>query len=337
MILLIMSISCTRQSVSGNYIEQSQFLLDTVTTIKIYDYRDEKLLTDAFDRIAALERELSRYHSESEVSEINNADAGTLVKIGDNVIQILGAAVRYAELSGGAFDPSIGPLVDLWGFGRENPQIPDTQELNKVLPLVNFREIHINSETEEAGFNKPGMKLDLGGITKGWIADEIARYLIDNGAEHFIIDLGGNVRLAGGKPGGTNFVIGLQDPFNDRGSYLGLLTLKEGSIITSGVYERYFEIDGIRYHHILDTKTGYPVENMLASVTIISPYSMDGDALSTAIFALGLQAGLEIVMDLENIEAVFITRQKNIIVTPAIASSFEAEEGISVQIHSEWE
>ncbi len=337
MICLIMGISCTRQSFAGKYIEQSQFLLDTVTTIKIYNYRDEKLLTDAFGRIAAFEKELSRYHFESDVSKINNADAGTLVKTGSNVIQILSTAIRYAEISGGAFDPSIGPLVDLWGFGRKNPQIPSAQELKRVLPLVNFREIHINSETEEAGFNKPEMRLDLGGITKGWIADEIARYLIDNGAEHFIIDLGGNVRLAGGKPDGASFVIGLQDPFNDRGSYMGLLTLKEGSIITSGVYERYFEIDGIRYHHILDTKTGYPVENMLASVTIISPYSMDGDALSTAIFALGLQAGLEMVMNLKDIEAVFITRQKNIIVTPAIASSFEAEEGISVQVHSERE
>ena len=213
-------------------------------------------------------------------------------------------------------------MVNLWGIGGENPRIPSQQEISAIRHLVDFREIRLDTEGGEVSLNQPGMQLDLGGIAKGWIADDIADYLEANGARHVLINLGGNVRLLGGKPDGQPFRIGMQDPFDGRGNYLGVFTVEEGSIVSSGVYERYFEADGVRYHHILDTESGFPVDNGLAAVTVLSDFSMDGDALSTALFALGLEAGLELVMTLDRVEAAFVTMERDIVLTPGAAEVF---------------
>jgi thiamine biosynthesis lipoprotein len=180
-----------------------------------------------------------------------------------------------------------------------------------------------------------GMTLDLGGIAKGWIADEISRFLQDNGAEHFLINLGGNVLVYGGKPDGSPFRIGMQDPTADRGRYMGIFSLENGSVVSSGVYERYFEADGVRYHHILSTEDGRPVRNGLAAVTILSAESIDGDALSTTVFALGLEAGMDLVQSLEDVEAAFVTETGRVILTQGAADSFKpTDSDLDMEIRS---
>ena len=164
-------------------------------------------------------------------------------------------------------------------------------------------------------------KLDLGGIAKGYVADKLKDYLKSKDVKHGIINLGGNILLIGTKPDKSNYHIGIQKPFSSTRDYIRIVDTKDKSIVTSGIYERYYEIDGKIYHHILDAKTGYPVENELASVTIISDKSVDGDALSTLIFTKGLEDGMEIINNTANIEAVFITKKGSVILSQGIKDS----------------
>ncbi len=334
LVLIVMGIYILRSHQRTTDIEDNQFLLDTVVSIKLYQSRDEALLQSAFDYIAEMEGELSRYQPHSEISRINNSQTQSWVKVSENTFQVLETALVYAEFSKGEFDPTIGPLVDIWGIGGESPQIPSNIEIARILPLIDYKTVNLNSERKAVMLMREGVRLDIGGIAKGWIADEIANYLHENGARHILINLGGNIRIMGGKPDGKPFRIGMQDPFGERGSYLGVFSLSEGSVVSSGVYERFFEADGIRYHHILDTETGYPVDKGLAAVTIISPYSVDGDALSTTLLAMGLERGIELVKRIDHIEAVFITTEGDIFITSDAARIFEpTHEELSMQIY----
>ena len=315
------------ETVTGN-VEGNRFLLDTVVSVKLFGSDQQQLLDEAFDRIAGYENELSRHQEGSEMSRINAAGESA---ISADALDVLGIALDYAAASGGAFDPTVGPLVDIWGIGGDNPRIPDETELQEVLKLVDYRKVSV--EGDRVRLEVPGMELDLGGVAKGWIADRIAEYLSENGARHILINLGGNVRVAGGKPGGVPFRIGMQDPFDDRGAYLGIFTLSDGSVVSSGVYERFFEADGVRYHHILDTESGYPVQNSLAAVTVLSENSADGDALSTTLFTLGLEDGLAFAEARKDIEAAFVTKDGRVVMTAGAAEIFEpAGDQLTVEV-----
>ncbi len=305
----------------GN-IEDNRFLLDTIVSIRLYESDDEALLDDAFNTIEQLEGELSRHKSDSEVSRINN-HAGGMVEITVNAHEVLQIAMAYAKLTEGVFDPTVGPLVDLWGIGSENAAVPTEGDLTEVLALVDYREMTFSQDSRKVALTEEGMELDLGGVAKGWIADEVDTLLKAGGAKHILINLGGNVLVSGGKPGGDSFKIGMQDPFDDRGAYLGIFSLTDGSVVSSGVYERYFEFEGKRYHHILNPYTGFPVENGIAAVTVISEKSVDGDALSTALFALGLEKGLILAESLDGIEAAYVTNEGKVVMTAGAERMFE--------------
>ena len=316
----------------GN-VEGSRFLLDTVVSIKIYKSRDKELLEQAFARIDKLEKLLSRYSPESDISRFNRADTGETVDMSPETIAVLNLALDYASSSNGAFDPTIGPLVDLWDIGGDFPRVPEPDEIAKTLPLVNYKQLQIDAVHAAVAAKIPGMILDLGGIAKGWIADNIVDFLQKQGAKYILVNLGGNVRVVGGKPNGGGFLIGMQDPFSERGDYVGIFTLSSGSVVSSGVYERYFESDGTRYHHILDTNTGWPIDNGVAAVTVISQFSADGDALSTTLFALGVDAGLELAAALDEVEAAFITTDGTIVLTPGAAALFDpARSNLDIRV-----
>jgi thiamine biosynthesis lipoprotein len=166
------------------------------------------------------------------------------------------------------------------------------------------------------------MKVDLGAIAKGYAADEVARILKENGVKHAIINLGGNVMTIGGNPNGKPWRIGIQDPYNPRGEYLGILPIKDKTVVTSGTYERYFIENGKRYHHILDPDTGYPTDNKLDSVSIITDKSIDGDGLSTSTLLLGLDEGMKLIEKLENVEAIFVTSDKQVYVSSGLKKDF---------------
>ena len=174
-----------------------------------------------------------------------------------------------------------------------------------MLELVDYRKVHTDQAAGTVVMGRDDMELDLGGVAKGWIADRIAEFLLDRGERHVLINLGGNVRVAGGKPGGVPYKIGMQDPFDDRGSYLGIFSLEDGSVVSSGVYERYFEEDGVRYHHIIKPSTGTPASGV-HSATVFGPDAVITDALSTSVFVLGVDEGLKLIGTLPDYESIVI-------------------------------
>jgi thiamine biosynthesis lipoprotein len=244
---------------------------------------------------------------DSEVETVNRQAGLGPVFVGEDALTVIDMARHYASLSGGAFDPSIGPLVRLWGIGTDAARVPDDGEIQAVLPLIGWQDIDIDREARTVFLRHSAMRLDLGAIAKGYAADEVVRILQKaprvRGA---LIDLGGNIFAYGEKEGNLPWRIGVQNPVDSRGAYIGVLELRNKTIVTSGIYERFLEVDGKRYHHILSSKDGYPVNKGLLSVTIIADRSMDADALSTAAFALGWEAGAILIESVSGAEALFV-------------------------------
>lgn len=285
-------------------ISKTGLYFDTVIKIDIYDSSDTNLLNECFAYCQEFENTISRTLPTSEISQINNAN-GKPVEVSDITIELLQKGITYGDLTEGAFDITIAPLSELWDVKNNPGVVPDEAAIQEALAHVNYKNIHIEGNTVK--LLDPESKIDLGGIAKGYMADQLKDYLVSKGVKSALINLGGNIVTIGVKPNGNPFKLGIQKPFDKQGSAITAVDSVDNSLVSSGVYERYFEVDGVRYHHILDTETGYPYNNGLLGVSIISPKSVDGDALSTACFALGLEKGMELINSLENIEAIFIT------------------------------
>jgi thiamine biosynthesis lipoprotein len=278
--------------------------LGTVITVTIYGGNGEVTLDRIFDEIYRLESILSKSIETSDISKINQAAGETPVALQPETITVLVESLRFYEISNGYFNIAIGPLVELWGIGTENAAVPDENDILNALSKVDLRDLAIRGET--AGLLEKGMSLDTGGIAKGYIADRVAEIAKAEGCSGALINLGGNVLTVGKKPDGTKWKIGIQDPFEPTGEYMQVVHVDEMSVVTSGPYERNFQENGITYHHILDPFTGYPVANDIAGVTVICEKSIDGDGLSTTVFALGAEAGIAIIENLDNTECYII-------------------------------
>ena len=300
LIALMLMCGCANAQ-STKPLARQGFMLDTVISISLYDNQDDAILDGAFALCEEYEQLFSRTISTSDVYRINHSD-GAPVEVSDATAELLCIALEYARLSGGAFDPTIEPLVTLWDIMADEPHVPDASAISAALARVDWTKVSVDGNVVTL---QAGMGLDLGGIAKGYIADKLREYLSENGVDSALINLGGNVLTLGGKPDGSNFTIGVQKPFGQNSDILGACRIKGMSVVTSGIYERYFVENDRLYHHILDTKTGYPVENGLYSVTIISPTSTDGDALSTICFALGSEDGMALIETLDGIECVY--------------------------------
>jgi len=287
------------------------FYLDTVVTLTAY-VDDAQLLKDALSVCGEYERMLSRTIEGSDVWRINHAQ-GAPVEVSDDTIQILDCARRVSALSGGMFDVTIAPVSTLWDFTSGAAVLPDADKIAGAAKLVDISRMTVegNRVTLPAG-----MMIDLGGIAKGYIADAVKGWLEARGVKSGILSFGGNIVAIGKKPDGSPWKVGIQDIDKPTGEYMLVAQNFGGSTVTSGIYERGFDLDGVRYHHILDPNTGWPVQNELASVTIFSESSMWGDALATSAFALGTEKGAELIESLEGIEAVFIARDR----TPSYTS-----------------
>jgi len=197
-------------------------------------------------------------------------------------------------------------LVSIWGIGGENPRVPSQAEIDAALALINWRDVDLDLERHSVFLKRPGMALDLGAIAKGYAADEATAIIRKAGLKQAIIDLGGNIMTYGEKKDKSPWRVGLQNPSENRGAYFGVINGPEQTVVTSGVYEKFFEVDGKRYHHIFSPSDGYPVYNGLMAVTIIAKYSIDADALSTAVFVLGYEKGRALIESIEGTEAVFV-------------------------------
>ncbi len=289
-------------------ITATAFKLNTVVKVTIYDSQDEKILQDALALCDKYEKIFSRTRTDSEIYLLNEGklpqEDGYYI-LSEECAELIGKGLYYSELSGGAFDITIEPLSSLWDFTSGEKQIPDPQTLVEAQKHVGYEKVELKGN--KIRFQEDGMGLELGAIAKGYIADKIKEFLISEGVESAVIDLGGNVLCIGARPDGEAFRVGIQKPFADRNETVATAGIRDRSVVSSGIYERYFEKDGKLYHHILNPKSGYPYENGLTAVTILSDESVDGDGLSTVCFALGLEKGLELINSLSDTQAVFIT------------------------------
>lgn len=326
--LLAVSMLGSACAAGGGSTDRSGLALGTICSIRILAGGSEKALDEAFARLTAIEATMSANQSNTVVAQVNAEAGGQPVAIPEDLAYVTGKALWYAQLSGGAFDPTIGPVVKLWNIGMDGERIPSSDEIRETLPLVDYRAVAIDAKAGTLLLEHPGMQLDLGAIAKGYAADEVGRILVSRGVKAAVIDLGGNVKVVGRKPDGSSWRIGVQNPFDARGSYIGIATVEgDCTVVTSGVYERFFiGEDGTRYHHILDTRTGYPVDNGLVSATIISSSSVDADGLSTALFALGLRDGLALAETLDHVEAVFIDKDKRVYLSSGAGALFKLSD-----------
>lgn len=320
---ILLLTSCTTQKINEEKpYTRSEFAMDTLCNITIFE-NNETALNHAFEIIADIEDRMSHTVSDNEISQINSAAGKSPIKVSKDTFYVIKTALDYSKLTEGKFDISIAPIVDLWNINSENPKIPSKNELNHFLPLVNWNEIILDETNQTVFLAKYGMKIDLGGIAKGYAADAIADYFETQNISRAIINLGGNVFAFGEKIDGTPWNIGIQDPTTqEENAIASVQTSKNTAIVTSGIYQRYFEQDGKIYHHILNPFDGYPIDNNLLSVTVLTDKSIKADALSTSMFALGIENGLRFINATNGVEAVFIDTDNNIYLSDGIMSSF---------------
>ena len=288
-------------------ITKTGFYFDTVIQVTIYDAEKKLCLDECMELAGKYENMLSPTIEGSDIWNINHSN-GEPVTVSKETAELLETALFYCEMSGGRIDLTMETVSNLWDFHADNEtsnQIPDKAVLEKALSHVDYHNLLIENDT--VTLLDPDSAISLGFIAKGYIADKIKEYLLSQNVESAIINLGGNLLAVGTRPDGTPFQFGIQMPFDEQGSSITTLSVSDKSTVSSGVYERYFYQDDILYHHILDTASGYPVQNHLLGVTILSDSSTMGDALSTTCFVLGPGDGMELIESLEDVEAIFIT------------------------------
>ena len=299
----------TWDAVFNKSVSKSFFAMDTVISAQITGKDSEALLSETGKRISELDASLSRHKADSEISLLNRNSGGTL---SDKLVGYLQTLLDVSRKSGGAFDFTLGAVSDLWGFGN-NPKVPDEAELKKALAESGYENISLSGNVITVG----GGIIDFGAAGKGIALDEIRGILSEGNVREAVISVGGSVLLIG-----KDSRVGIRNPLGDAGRSIANLTLSDTCISTSGNYERKFEENGKAYHHIINPETGYPIENGLVSVTVISESGILSDALSTACFVLGKEKGMALAEEY-GCEAVFIDENKNITVTDGIRELIE--------------
>ena len=287
----------------------TDMLFDTVIKIQILDPADESILDGLKKLCEKYDTMFSATNTDSELYKLNHAN-GQPFTVSSETANLIQEGIHYSELSGGAFDLTIEPVSALWDFKADKPTVPSSDAIAQAVSHVDYTKVDIQDNT--VTLEDPEAGIDLGAIAKGYIADQVKTYLKKQGIKHAIINLGGNVDVIGTKPDGSKYNIGIQKPFDESGKAITSVQLKDQTVVTSGIYERYFKKNGKLYHHILDPRTGYPCENNLYSVSIITDSSTKADALSTTCFLLGYEKGMELIQSMDGVEAIFITDDEKV-------------------------
>ena len=299
------------------------FAMGTLITQEIYGADGKKTSEEVLAKIKSLEELMTINAPGGDINRLNENAGKGYVELKPETIAVLKSARVISELSGGAFDITVGPVVKAWGVDTDNPRLPADETLNKLLSLVNYQDVQIDDAKNRASLQKPGQIVDLGGIAKGYAGDVAIEMYKEKGIKSALINLGGNVAALGSKPDGKPWGVGIQNPGAENGEIIGVVHVSDRAVVTSGGYHKYFEKDGRRYSHIFDPQTGYPADSGLLSVTIIAPSSVDADGLSTAAFVLGLKRGMDLIRRYGQAEAVFITADKKVFVTPGLQENFQ--------------
>ncbi len=288
-------------------------------------FQDTSGLKEKIDRrLEEINRSMSTYRKDSEISRFNES-SGEPMPISEDFFQVMTLARRLHRLTGGAWDGTVKPLVDAWGFrgGKRMETPPDAAEIQRLLEQIGFRRIEIHDDGR-IGKEAPAVTLDLGSVAKGYGVDRIAALLRDEGFEHFLVEIGGEVRGAGFKKDGGPWRVGVNRP--DKGAAIDavykVVPLHEKSIATSGDYRKFFEMGGRRYSHVLDPGTGFPVDNGVVSVSIIADSCAFADGLATAVMVMGRERGLALVERLDRTEAMVVVRREEGELTDFFSSGF---------------
>ena len=299
---LLLSVCMHAEAKQKDY-TAANFFFDTVISLRITaDENGQELLNHCMDMCRNYEHIFSRTDESSELYAVNHRDTDT-VEVSDELAYLIGVGLEYYEISEKKFDTTVAPLSDLWDFKSPDASIPDAEDIAKEAAKVDASKVHLDGNT--LSFDSRDTMIDLGALVKGYAADEMAAYLKSEGVSSGLINLGGNVLTIGSKPDGSMWRIGIRKPF-DSDAIIDTVEVSDQTVVSSGVYERYFEQDGVIYHHILDPDTGYPIENGIWGDSIICSSSLQGDALSTTCLALGVEKASELIESLDGVEAVFI-------------------------------
>lgn len=301
--------------------ESEIFCMGTNIIQRVYGSNARETIKEVENEMQRLEALMNFFKASSEIGMLNNYGFKKKIELSREVFYIIKKAKYFSEISHGAFDISLAPIIELWGIFTKNQRVPLEKEIKERMSLVNYNNLILDESENTVKFSKENMKIDLGGIAKGYAADRAAQIYRQNNVNAAFVNLGGNVMVFGEKPDDTNWSIGLQEPFKSRGEIIGVINVRDESVVTSGSYVRYFEDKGIKYHHIIDPRTGYPADSNLMSVTVISQNSMECDALSTAAFVLGYEDGMRLIKDYRA-KAIFITKDKKVKMTSNMKEDF---------------
>lgn len=299
--------------------------LDTVSDITILSDGDGAAILDACNQLLTeADKRYSHTNPASDISKINAAaGTNTPVSVDEKTVWLLTKAISATEQTDGGFDITVGAISDLWSFGTEQEQIPEQSAITTALETTGTEHLHIDQAKNTVQSDKKGQKITLGGIAKGAITEELLALLKEQDVSSALINLGGNTYALGRKAKNERWTVGIQDP-NNPDLLIGSLSVENRAVITSGDYQRYFEADGVRYHHILNPQTGMPAASGLSSVTIVSPDATDADMLSTACFVLGYEKSLPILQAF-NASAIFVTKDGTVCYSAGLDGQFQHE------------
>ena len=289
----------------------SAVLMGSPILLKLFDH-NEGLASRVFRLIKQQDNIFTVNRHDSDVMAINHAAGSHAVVVSAPVFDLIRCAKAVSQLPESSFNFTIGPLVKRWKIGFSGHSVPDASDLQALLALTDPDDVILDEPSRSVFLQKAGMEIDLGAIAKGYIADVVRDYLHQEKVTDALINLGGNVQTLGAGAEGA-WAIGLKKPFSTPDALIGVINVKGKSVVTSGIYERYFESEGQRYHHILDPKTGYPLDNELLSVTVISDDSIDGDIYTTLLYGMGVEKSLACLKNIPQIEAIFVTKDQQVI------------------------
>ena len=312
--------------------ESQVFNMGTVIINHVTGENSQQALREAQAEISRLNNLLSRFVKESDISRINQRAGESAVQVSEETFQLLSESLDYSKLSQGLWDITICPLVTLWEEAKKRLVVPSRQAIEKDKQLVDYHSVSLDEDSKTVFLPKTKQAIDLGGIGKGYAADQIIRLFKAHQIESGFTNFGGNVSAVGSKPDGTPWNIGIQHPRNPQ-ELIGLIPVTDKSVVTSGDYQRFYQTaDGNHYHHIIDPKTGYPSDSGLISTTIIAESSTTADALSTMTFLAGLEQSKAILKDYECVEAVLIDQHLRVYLTKGIKDDFEGIQGLKIGV-----
>lgn len=292
-------------------------ILGTVITVSSYEKMNEDIFDGVFDVIADIDNRMTMHTTNSEIARVNAASGNEAVAVSADTYELIGWAKEFSEASSGAFDISIGAVTELWKKDSEFAVLPQTAEIDAALPLVDYEQVELTDE--KVFLKQPGMMIDLGGIAKGYACDQAVAYLQGQGISSGLLDFGGNIYAHGAKPDDSSWQIGIKSPITGESGNVCAVGVRDKAVVTSGGYERYFEENGVVYHHILDPRTGYPAKSEILSVTILDKSSTRADALTTACFVMGLEKGMALLEKMPESEGIFITKDYKIYTSAGLA------------------